>query len=77
MLQVGITPDDADFVEEVHCYSYSMAEYENRYLLFLFSMGTDNWVICLNDPFPDPTIQNVFPNIELNLILYENGEWRR
>jgi hypothetical protein len=65
-----ITQDNLGFKEEINCYSYSLFEYQHSYLLFLFSMGTDYWVISLNDPFPTPVIQNAFPDDKLELIWY-------
>lgn len=65
--------DGVDVVEEIDCYSYSMLDFQGRYLL-QFSVGTDNWVICLNDPYPHPVIRKAFPDRELNLIWYPNEE---
>jgi hypothetical protein len=58
--------------EDSQLYSYSLFLCAEEYYLFQFSMGTDNWVISLNNPFPKPTIQKAFPNTELNLIWYDN-----
>lgn len=61
-------------VEEVLCYSYAVLDFGNRYLLFRFTIGTDNWVICLNDPYPHPEIRNAFPDCHLNLVWYSKGQ---
>jgi hypothetical protein len=72
-----IRKDNLGFEEEVKCYSYSLFDYQNSYLLFLFSMGTDYWLICLNDPFPTSNIRNAFPDDELELIWYpKDNPWR-
>ena len=67
--------DGEGLLEEVHCFSYSVIHFQSRYLLFSFCMGTDNWVVSLNDPFPHPVIRNAFPNDTLKLIWYSNKEW--
>lgn len=66
--------DGFDVVEEVDCYSYSIIECHDRYLLLRFSMGTDNWVISLNDPYPHPIIRTVFADETLHLMWYENTQ---
>ena len=40
-------------------------------------MGTDNWVICLNDPYPNPVICDAFPGEMLSLIWYSREEWQQ
>ena len=57
-------------MEEVECYSYEIVEVSSTYTLFRFSMGSDNWVICLNEPYPSPAIRAAFPEQELQLIWY-------
>ncbi|MBI9050126.1 MAG: hypothetical protein JEZ00_11945 [Anaerolineaceae bacterium] len=71
-----INTDEEGLLEEVDCYSYSLLFLKQDYVLFLFTMGTDNWVISLNDPYPKPAIRDVFPNNQLNLIWYSNEEWK-
>ncbi len=63
--------------EEVTCYSYSIVDFESRYILYRFSMGTDNWVISLNDPFPPLEIMAAFPGARLDLIWYSDDQLRR
>jgi hypothetical protein len=68
--------DDLGFEEEVKCYSYFLFEYQKNYLLFLFSMGTDYWVVSLNDPFPTPVIREAFPDNKLELIWYSKEQYK-
>lgn len=63
-------------VEDVDLYAYGFFEVANRYTLFRFSMGVDNWVICLDDPYPSPVIRSAFPDQDLKLIWYPSEEWR-
>lgn len=69
--------DGEGLLEEVDCFSYSLLNFQSQYLLFYFGMGTDNWVICLNDPYPNPIIRNAFPSEMLNLIWYSREEWQQ
>jgi hypothetical protein len=46
------------------------------YYLLTICIGTDRWVICLNDPFPTPIIKEVFPKEDLKLIWNSSEEWR-
>lgn len=69
--------DDEGLLEKVDCFSYSLLDFQSRYLLFHFGMGTDNWVICLNDPCPNPVICDAFPGEMLNLIWYSLEEWQQ
>jgi len=66
---------DSEVVEHVKCYSYSLVDFENWYTLFAFSMGTDNWIVSLNDPYPTPQIRRVIPNDDLNLLWYPSEQW--
>jgi hypothetical protein len=66
--------DKLGWREDVNCYSYSLFVCNEQYWLFLFSMGTDNWIVSLNDPFPPPIIQEAFPNDKLSLIWYTPQE---
>ena len=67
--------DKDGILEKVDCFSFSLNDFQLQYLLFRFSMGIDNWIVCLNDPFPHPTIRSAFPDSILNLIWYSNDEW--
>jgi hypothetical protein len=72
-----VRKDEIGWLADVDCYSYSLFICNEQYWLFLFSMGTDNWIVSLNDPFPTPIIQEAFPNDKLNLIWYTPEELRR
>jgi len=66
--------------EEVLCYSYAlfstdgMIANHSQYTLLRFTIGTDNWVICLNDRYPHPIIREQFKGQELKLIWYSPQE---
>jgi hypothetical protein len=63
-------------VETSASYQHKIMEFEN-YWLFNFLIGTDLWVICLNDPCPPPVIRQAFTNeVNLNLIWYSIPEWK-
>lgn len=38
-------------------------------------MGTDNWIVSLNDPCPTPEIKEAIPGGELRLIWYSDEQW--
>lgn len=61
-------------IEEVDCYGYSLLEVSQRFTLAHLRVGTDNWVVCLNDPFPTPEIRSAFPEQELQCIWYSPKE---
>lgn len=63
-------------LEDVDLYAYRFFQVAGRYTLFRFSMGVDNWVICLDDPYPNPIIRSAFPGQDLKLIWYESKEWK-
>ena len=66
---------DADgLCEDVECYAYRLLEVGGKYSVFEFSMGTDHWVVSLNDPYPSPTINEGFPGSPLRLIWYSEEE---
>ena len=56
--------------EEVDCYRYQLLDFSSKYILFCFAMGTDSWLVCLNEPYPTPEIQLAFPGRSLNPIWY-------
>lgn len=62
-------------LEEIECYSYGIVEVGTQYTLFRFSMGLDNWVVTLDDPYPSPAIRAAFPDRELQLIWYTPEQW--
>jgi hypothetical protein len=57
-----IGPDGKTVLEDVRLYSYDVVEVAQMYTLFRFTMGVDNWIICLNDPYPPPIIRSAFPS---------------
>lgn len=66
--------DSDEILEDIDCYTYSLFEFDNQFVLFQFGVGTDNWIICLNDPFPTPKIKSAFPDQELHCIWYSTDE---
>lgn len=66
--------DSAGVLEDVFCYEYSLLNFKEKYTLLVLSVGTDTWVVSLNDPFPTPEIQLAFPELELHLIWYSTDE---
>ena len=68
--------DDQGFNEEVFCYRYQIVEVAGTYKLLVLIVGTDHWIICLNDPYPTPVIRSAFPEVELNLIWYGQDEMK-
>lgn len=69
-----VQSDSEGITEEVDCYSYSLIEIGDEYVLLRLGVGTDNWVVCLNDPFPPPEIGIAFPNRRLQCIWYSPEE---
>ncbi len=63
-------------VEDVDIYNYGFYEVAGLYTLFRFSMGVDNWVICLDEPYPNPNIRSAFPGRDLKLLWYASKEWK-
>lgn len=77
---VWLQPTVNALKEEVLCYSYTIFNVDGviakhtQYTLFRFTIGTDNWVICLNDRYPHPIIREHFGEQELKLIWYSREE---
>lgn len=66
---------DADgLLEEIDCYSYTLLEAPPDFVLCRLGVGTDHWLVCLNDPYPSPEIRKAFPNRDLKLIWYAPDE---
>jgi hypothetical protein len=59
---------------DIDCYSYSLKSIGNHYIVFCFGVGTDRWVICLDQKFPHPIIREAFGGKELNLMWYSDEE---
>lgn len=77
---IWLEPTIEGYKEEVFCYSYELfhaseiiAKY-GRYTLLRFTIGTDNWIICLNDRYPHPVIRKYFDSHKLKLIWYSPEE---
>lgn len=66
--------DAKGVVEEVFCYHYRLLEVSDIYILLALTVGTDTWIVCLNDPYPTPVIRAGFPEKDLNLIWYNREE---
>lgn len=63
--------------EEVLLFSYSMLEIDKRYTVVDFGIGTDHWLVALNDPFPHPLIREAFPGRNVELIWYSRDQWSK
>lgn len=61
-------------IEQVDCFGYSLLEVSQRYTLVHLRVGTDNWFICLDDPFPTPEITSAFPEQTVQRIWYSPEE---
>jgi len=61
-------------LEKVECYSYRIIDVYHIYTIFHFSIGTDNWVVSLNNRYPTLLIKNAFPDDDLKLIWYSPQE---
>ncbi|MHC4172711.1 MAG: hypothetical protein ACYST5_07190 [Planctomycetota bacterium] len=68
--------DAEDIVEEVVCYHYRLLEFADIYTLLALAVGTDTWIVCLNDPYPTPVIRAVFADEDLNLVWYNPEEMK-
>jgi len=68
--------DSEGLLEEVFCYDYCLLDFRKKYILSTLTIGTDTWVVSLNDPFPTPEICSAFPGEELKLIWYSPEEVR-
>ena len=62
--------DAEGVLEEVFCYHYRLLEIRSRYTLLVLTVGTDVWVVSLNDPYPTPVIREALPHTTLELIWY-------
>ena len=69
--------DDLGELEPVDCYRFALLEVAQLYTLLHFGLGTDNWVVCINDRCPDPIIRDAFPDATLNLMWYSADSWKR
>lgn len=47
-----------------------MLEIDKKYTVVDFGIGTDHWLMLLNDPFPHSLIREAFPGRDVELIGY-------
>lgn len=66
--------DTKGVLEEVFCYEHRLLELGSRYTLLVLTVGTDTWVVSLNDPYPTPVIREAVPGSTLELIWYAPEE---
>lgn len=66
-----------DETEEVDCFDYSVLEVREKYTLLRFKIGTDNWIICLNEQWPTPEIRCAFPENDIQMIWYPRESFRK
>ncbi|MBN1942521.1 MAG: hypothetical protein JW849_04420 [Phycisphaerae bacterium] len=66
--------DNEGLKEEVFCYHYQLLELDSGYTLLVLTIGTDVWIISLNDPYPKPVICDAFPDNKIKLIWYTPEE---
>ena len=67
--------DSEGILEEVFCYQYRLLEIADLYTVLSLTVGTDTWIVSLNDPFPTPVIRSGFPDQEIKLIWYSPEEF--
>jgi hypothetical protein len=69
---------DADgILEEVFVYQYQLFNVVNMYTILGLTVGTDAWIVSLNDPYPSTIIRPAFPAHKLDLIWYGQGECQK
>lgn len=68
--------DDEEVLLHSLCYQYSLADGPDGYELFSVRVGTDQWTLCTNDPYPTPAIREVFADRKLALMWYDRNEWK-
>lgn len=66
--------DSKGVLEEVFCHHYRLLEIGALYTLLALTVGTDVWVVSLNDPYPTPVIREAIPDTTLELIWYSPQE---
>lgn len=64
---------NGDLIIETECYSYRVVELLGKYIVFLFSIGTDNWIVCLNERYPDVEFVNALKENKIKCIWYPLG----
>jgi len=68
--------DDEGVLQHSLCYQYALADGPGGYELFSLRVGTDQWTLCTNNPYPTPVIRDAFPDRKLNIMWYDRDEWR-
>ena len=71
------TTDAEGLLEQVFCYEYRLLDVGTEYTLLVLTIGTDTWMVSLNDPYPTPAIREALPDIPLKLLWYAPEELRR
>lgn len=66
----SLVGDEENAEGKICLFSCALLNLESEYTLFYLSVGTDNWVVCLNDKWPTPKINEAFPDRNLELIWY-------
>ena len=66
----ALVRSNEDGTEDVDCYEYSLLEMGEKYTLFRLKVGTNNWVVCLNEQWPTPELRAAFPEGDLQVIWY-------
>ena len=52
------------------CVLDSNPDRKTTYTLSILTLGSECWIICLNDPYPTPEIKKSFPNIKIQALTY-------
>lgn len=68
-----VSVDARNAVVESDYYSYKIFEITAKFIFLQFSVGTDNWIICLSDKYPTPDFFMAFPGQNLKCIWYPPG----
>jgi len=66
--------DSEGINEEIFCYQYRLLEIADLYTVLSLAVGTDTWIVSLNEPYPTPVIRSGFPDQEMKLIWYSPEE---
>jgi hypothetical protein len=66
--------DSKGVLAETLCYRYRLLEVGTLYTLLALTVGTDVWVVSLNDAYPTPVIREAIPDTTLELVWYSPEE---
>ena len=64
--------DDNGVTETVFCYDFQLCSILNQYTVLALTVGTDSWIVSLNNPYPTTAIRAVVNARKLNLIWYSS-----